>query len=132
MLDGAMTAEQFQAAWKELARQKQTTPERAKYEYLCEARMATTVDDQGTIIPDLLTRALAGQLLDEMLGEAAKPWPSVMGNEVSVGRLKTGPYGIPIFTDESIPPDEIRVVESNTGKVLGKIVNTGSVKGGDR
>lgn len=101
MDDIAWTPKQLERAWMELAKQNQITPEQAKQEYLQQASQAMTVDGEGYPIPDMATRRLAHRI-----------WK-----------------GLPIHVDESIPPDEVRVVNSKTGEVVGKITNLKPAKG---
>jgi len=63
--DVQLTLDHLKLAMREIAKVKGITPERAVYEHLCEASTATTVDDEGRVVPDLVTRATASRLMDE-------------------------------------------------------------------
>lgn len=63
--DVQLTLDHLKLAMGEIAKTKGITPERAVYEHLCEASTATTVDDEGRVVPDLITRATASRLMRE-------------------------------------------------------------------
>ena len=103
------TLDHLSRAWQELATVKGVTPEQAEYEYLRQASEAMTVNGKGEPIPDEATRGVAKQLMakSQMLHF----------------------FGMKTKVDKSIPPNEIRVVDIKTGRVIGVIANVGSVKG---
>lgn len=102
-----ITEDQMERVWQELARLHNATVERARREYLIPALEAMTVDNEGNPTPDSAVRQLARQLIDRY--------------HVSM-----------VMVDKSIPPNEVHVRDSKTGKVLGMITNIGPMNGGNK